>query len=270
MLYLLRSRNLLSDNSQSVPASNLSARKGKADKNPLCGKSFTLIELLVVISIILILMSILLPALQSAKKQAHRLKCLNNFKQMNLALACYAYDYKGWAPYAEGNYVPAFHTATLAKRSWFYLICGKWEGYPEPYTLCDYNVHWKNTFTCPSEKYKIMEENSSGYHYVSHIAANQWLLGDDAKQPTPFLRITDPSNAIVFMDNNSLNGNKNSFDTLNPKLNYPTLDRVGYRHIGFTSNVGYADGHASSKTREALRGSSGSDTVPLKAGSMIY
>src|SRR5881397_178008 len=52
-------------------------------------RGFTLIELLVVIAIIAVLIALLLPAVQAAREAARRAQCVNNLKQIALAMHNY-------------------------------------------------------------------------------------------------------------------------------------------------------------------------------------
>jgi len=68
-------------------------------------RGFTLIELLVVISIIAMLMSLILPAVQSARASARRIQCLNHMKNVTLAVMNFASQNNDRLPFLEdGTY----------------------------------------------------------------------------------------------------------------------------------------------------------------------
>jgi len=121
--------------------------------------AFTLIELLVVISLIALLVAVLLPALQGARKAALASVCLSNSRQNLLSTITYTLDYKNLLPphfgYNDNGILAQLHKPPLHR----------WRAsqYPKTrllLTFPDYNSG--QSFYCPADPtFNFFNENTS-------------------------------------------------------------------------------------------------------------
>ncbi len=122
---------------------------------------FTLIELLVVIAIIAVLIALLLPAVQAAREAARRSQCVNNLKQIGLALHNYegaigslppgegaapVNNWDGWS--AQTMLLPFVEQANLYNAINFNIALGAARGWPDNTTAQRTSI---NSFLCPSD-----------------------------------------------------------------------------------------------------------------------
>jgi prepilin-type N-terminal cleavage/methylation domain-containing protein len=81
-------------------------------------RGFTLIELLIVIALIVLLASLLLPALSRAKEQARRAKCISNLKQISLSVKTFALDHDWKIPWHALTSEGGTYGLTTAAEAW--------------------------------------------------------------------------------------------------------------------------------------------------------
>ena len=146
-----------------------------ADSNARPG--FTLIELLVVIAIIAVLISLLLPAVQSAREAARRIQCTNNLKQMGLGV--YNYE-QTWGCYPQGESagrINPFGTILPFLEQMGGYNAFNFSAPQSPWLDCDVANATTgqaviNTYICPSEVYSGRTTTVFPYYWCATYAWN--------------------------------------------------------------------------------------------------
>jgi prepilin-type N-terminal cleavage/methylation domain-containing protein/prepilin-type processing-associated H-X9-DG protein len=178
--------------------------------------AFTLVELMVVIAVISVLASMLLPSLKNAMESGYIIRCLNNQRQIGIALQDYSSDYRGWGPPTKQWYGN--------NGLWPYV----YDNAPDGNAL----KHSRTIFNCPRESER------PGWAVGRIYAVNIMLPPTQGWGPEPdnLLRIKNPSRAVYLIE---------SYDSNNGYWTYTrgTASNITLHHRGGI-NCLFVDSHA--------------------------
>lgn len=151
--------------------------------------AFTLLELLVVIAIIGILAALLLSALAKAKSKSLQTQCLNNLKQISLAIQLYADDNNSILPGPVLRMVPAGYTNNNVRKIlpifiWHYLAL------PDPATQETLATAWP-IIACPAQIAVSIPDVTSPGARVTYSTKGRINLDDQTSRPFGY-----PSNTV--------------------------------------------------------------------------
>jgi prepilin-type N-terminal cleavage/methylation domain-containing protein/prepilin-type processing-associated H-X9-DG protein len=248
-----------------------------------CFQAFTLIELLVVIAIIAILAALILPALARAKQKAKQTACINNMRQIGIALTMYLGDYDQypnclWSSAAPppwtGNDIYVWQTRLLS------LMGNDYNAFncPAAQSQSYWDISLNNTLAGPSgnlvkgengriDNYAVLTGGSGTQGSRFSLGYNDWgidrsgpVLGMGADVGTTPIRdtaVTSPANMIAVADVRSDTPAGQiafSANTTPPTSWTTTQDPTWHPQVpcnrhNYKTDILFADGHVESPRR---------------------
>lgn len=225
--------------------------------------NFTIIELLIVVSIIVILVALLLPALNKARERGKAIACLNNLKEVSHVMLFYADDWNGYSVYSQGG------------KPWTTVL--KESGYVKNFRL--------PFLFCPTFKEASMAPTASvqyttyGAHKIWTVYWNDYIeMGfgnflvefsgsDSAYFCLP--RVKRASELLFFADTTNLNKSPLVGSWMCPIRGMGTAKELQSFHHDSRSNVVFVDGHAGALSPVGMKKIGGTQGIVNGIGRLL-
>ncbi len=163
-------------------------------------RGFTLIELLVVIAIIGVLIALLLPAVQAAREAARRAQCVNNLKQLGIALHNY-HDTVGTLPLGrttpqQFSFSPLARMLPFMEQTTLQSALNFDWGWSDPQNSTVYTTS-VSSFLCPSDPQTAIPNQWGGTNYRSNEGTTV-AMWQGASDTTNVNAALPPANGLFF------------------------------------------------------------------------
>jgi prepilin-type processing-associated H-X9-DG protein/prepilin-type N-terminal cleavage/methylation domain-containing protein len=235
---------------------------------------FTLVELLMVIGITGVVAALLLAAISHARARAQRVQCLNNVRQLGLALQEFTTDHHYYPPFldiaatpnTEDRYWMGALRSEMGDLNYtYYYPTGVWHC-PAAYRPANWDEHWVYDdygYNCYGFA-GWMRTNSLGLseHYAHYSSKRQTqiptphVIESEVVNPTEMIAIGDAlfGGPSVIGDGQSFGRSSDRGVTANEFPGYSFSESTARAHARHQDkgNVVFCDGHAESPTLQSL------------------
>ena len=201
-------------------------------------QAFTLIELLVVLAIVVILASLLLPAIARAKSRGHRIACISNMRQVSLG-------FRLWSDDRDFRYPWQLDPADGGTRA----VTEAWKHFG----IISNEIVTPRVLHCASDGEKKLAQNFSagpeGFALLKN-AALSFAVGTEAREDRPSMHIVSDRHALgIEAGDCSVASIPNVVTILEPSIR-SRWDKTIHQYAG---NMALTDGSAQLLSQAALR-----------------
>lgn len=195
-------------------------------------KGFNIIELLIVLVVIAVLAGVIIPVLYAAKHKAQQIVCVNNLRQIFLALEQYTNDNNGWFPRPNNSDTSKDGTKVCNAEVWFKAI--------DRYLMASQPPSDRDTISLEERLLQVKQDpifktvSPSKQDRTRTIKMNQNLVPDSECQRS-IETIGNPTKTVLLFDGRINNDSvADNFEG--------SYGSVAQRHSKAT-NILFADGH---------------------------